>query len=105
MKIWIDDIRTPPSKGWIWVKTSSSALDVLDKNRNQIEMISFDHDLGGEDTAYVVANWIEAEASTGRFTRIKWQVHSMNVVGRQRISAAMKSAERFWDGKDSVQKG
>ena len=48
MKLWIDDIRKAPS-GWVWVKTSTEAIKML--LSRPIEEISFDHDLGGEDTA------------------------------------------------------
>lgn len=44
MKLWIDDIRTPPD-GWEWAKTSKEAIDVIDNN--EVSHISFDHDLGG----------------------------------------------------------
>lgn len=97
MKLWIDDIRTPPDKGWTWAKTAQNAIALL--THNKVEMVSFDHDLGATD-AYSVAMWIEKAASEGKIAPMKWKVHSMNVVGRQRITAAMKSAERFWANLD-----
>lgn len=96
MKLWIDDIRTPPRKGWVWAKTSARAIAILEKNSKNIEYVSFDHDLSYGDEAYDVANWIEAAAEEGKICRFKWGVHSMNIVGKQRITAAMSSAEKFW---------
>jgi len=94
MKLWIDDIRIAPND-WHWVKTSEEAIAAF--IYNTITEVSFDHDLGGEDTGYKVAEYIEFAAQFGFQPRIKWQVHSANPVGRKRIAAAMNSAERFWN--------
>lgn len=97
MKLWIDDIRTPPSEEWIWSKTSQDAINVLKWNR--VKEISFDHDLGSEEngTGYDVARWIEIEAFLGNMKCIKWYIHSANPVGRSNIEAAMKNANKYWN--------
>src|SRR5690348_2081796 len=54
MKIWVDDIRTPPDNTWIWAKTSHEAIVLLTLshvNDLDIEAMSLDHDLGGDDTS------------------------------------------------------
>ena len=94
MKLWLDDMRKPP-KGWKWAKTVDKAKDILFKNR--VEHISFDHDLGLKESGYDLACWIEARAANGWIDAMTWSVHSANTVGRQRIAAAMRSAERFWN--------
>lgn len=75
-KLWIDDIRLPP-QGYDWAKTSQEAIDYL--KDNSPEHISFDHDLGGEDTSRKVVLWLCENND-------KWpktaSVHSMNPVGR-----------------------
>lgn len=98
MKLWIDDVRPAP-EGWVWEKTSYDAIRRLlfvDPN-DRIDEISFDHDLGGDDTAIPVVKLIEVMAYAGTMKRIKWNVHSANPVGRDAIVAGMISAERFWD--------
>lgn len=49
MKIWHDDIRTPPEPGWTWVRTNKQAIRaLLDAELAGIEVteMSLDHDLG-----------------------------------------------------------
>jgi hypothetical protein len=94
VRLWLDDLRKPP-KGWKWVKNFDQAVKWLATNR--VEQISFDHDLGAGKSGYDVACWIEAGASRDWIGAVRWSVHSANTVGRERIKAAMRSAERFWN--------
>ena len=49
MKIWVDDIRTPPDDTWEWVKTSQEAIDLLESICEPgmlwvpLEKVSLDH--------------------------------------------------------------
>lgn len=95
MKIWLDDIRTPPGPDWNWVKTAEEAIGIL--YINDVEEISFDHDLGeNRGTGYDVARFIEHFAFLRQMFRIKWIVHSANTVGRNNIVAAMSRADIYW---------
>lgn len=98
MKIWIDDVRTPPfdEDPWVWVKTSAHATLIVDGCHTYITEISFDHDLGEEDTAYIVALYIEEKAYQNKMRRIKWHIHSQNPIGVDRIRAAMQRADMYW---------
>lgn len=59
MKLWIDDLRDAPHADWYIAKTSRDAIDILEHNNYEpIEEISFDHDLGGDDTARPVMLWM-----------------------------------------------
>ena len=29
IKIWLDDVRTPPSDDWIWIKSVNAAKDIF----------------------------------------------------------------------------
>lgn len=52
MRWYIDDIRTPPP-GWTVIRNSKTALIMVDGARKmgfKIQAMSFDHDLGGDDT-------------------------------------------------------
>lgn len=81
MKLWVDDERPAP-EGWTWAKTSEEAKRFLYFDRAfeyKIEEISFDHDLGGDDTTRVIVLWMLEHS-------IPWppvvRVHTMNNVGR-----------------------
>ena len=65
MKIWLDDERPMPSEFDVHARTADDAIRYIENN--DVELISFDHDLGREEngTGYDVANWIEAEAYLG----------------------------------------
>jgi hypothetical protein len=123
MKLWLDDVRTPPTgpdglwqsirckfavwfdlplvvrhrNEWIWVKTAAQATRMLETH--EVERISLDHDLGDEkaESGYDVASWIEWRAADGTLPRLQWDVHSMNAVGRGKITEALRSANRYWD--------
>ena len=99
MNLWIDDIRTPPEKGWMWARTDQESISVL--LQGNVVLVSF----GGFPGASLVAEWIADQAALGRISRLKWAVHTMKVVIKQRITAEMKSAEKFWldfEGKDAM---
>lgn len=94
MKLWIDDIRTPPDESWRWAKTSDEANDILcSLNEYWPTLISFDHDLGGEDTAMLVVDCIEQILFDGSLPVPSYTIHSMNPVGRNNIHAAMRQMQ------------
>lgn len=82
MKLWIDDLRTPPS-GWTWAKTPDEAIDIINTS-NKIDAISLDHDLGEDSdgqslsTRPVLLFLIENEIPVGEVF-----VHTANPVGGQ----------------------
>jgi len=101
MKIWLDDIRPMPDGFTHHAKNSSDAVEFICMNNYEIEKISFDHDLGGRDTGYIVACFIERIVREGKMkTFPEWAIHSANPVGKERINAAMRSAQRFYDMKE-----
>ena len=87
IKLWIDDIRTPPSNEWVWAKTvneARAAIRFYEHNINaDIIIISLDHDAGayysGGGDYIKVLDWLEEEnlVDTGYF----FHFHSMNPVG------------------------
>lgn len=90
-KIWIDDLRDPKDfveGDWIWVKSSAEAIQTLEdiKMKNEvIRAISFDHDLGGDDTTRPVVLWM----CENDFWPVAWMVHSMNNVGREWLTGML----------------
>ena len=89
MKIWIDDIRTPPSEDWVWIKSVNAAKryisTIVPYGVAEI-MLSVDHDAGdfaSDGGDYIeLLKWLEA---TKRNYPIR--IHSMNVVGRMNMEA------------------
>ena len=86
MKIWVDDIRTPPDDSWTWYKTSYEAIKSLEhglwlcQNKSAIyrdEIMSLDHDLGGDDTTRPVVLW----CCENNFWPVEVVVHSANPPG------------------------
>ena len=90
MKIWVDDIRPAP-EGWHWWTSSEMALFYLDQWKmlvaeNMIDapqIMSLDHDLGGDDTTRPIVIWmIEND-----FWPVEVRVHSANSVGYEWLTA------------------
>lgn len=91
MKIWVDDVRWPegtndiPSlarSGWTWLFTSEQAITMLSACQNQgvtVDVMSLDHDLGGDDTTRPVVLWM----CENDFWPVEVRVHSANPVGRE----------------------
>lgn len=92
MKIWVDDIRTPPDDSWRWCKSSQETIRYLvntkiavskgwvEKNK-AIEVMSLDHDLGKvgdiDDTSRYIVLWM----CENDFWPTEVVVHSANPVG------------------------
>jgi hypothetical protein len=100
-RLWVDDERPAPP-GWAQAFTASGAIGLIQAGR--VCELSLDHDLGppSAGTGYDVAAFVESEASAGRLPRLVWHVHSANPVGRERMRAALESAERFWLEREKV---
>lgn len=79
LKVWIDDERPTPY-GWVSAKTSLQAIELLEGLRLdnvQPAVVSFDHDLGGDDTSRRVVLWM----CENDFWPLEARVHSANPVG------------------------
>lgn len=79
MKVWLDDVRTPPDDTWQWAKTSDEAIAFL--RYESVSIISLDHDLGLYDDGKKVARFI-----TTMKVRPATIIHSMNPVGAKAMS-------------------
>lgn len=83
MKIWVDDIRKPPSKEYLWVRSVCDAIKHIiaeERKGSCIELVDLDHDAGdyvscGGDYIRVL-DWLER---TERNYPIR--IHSANPVG------------------------
>lgn len=84
MNLWIDDLRDPPpsDEGWLIARTSAEALNYLEASspEHPFPHISFDHDLGGDDTTRPVMLYLCEHPDKAPKTL---SVHSMNPVGKE----------------------
>jgi hypothetical protein len=103
MKIWLDDIRTPPDEGWEWAKTPSEAIALLDSA--DIEVISLDHDLGfdgeRELSGYQVVLWIEEAVALKSYDPPEMLVHSANPPAHERLLRAIDAIEQRVSARDA----
>lgn len=97
-KLFIDDERFPVTDDWVIVRTSQEAIDTL-LARGFPSFISFDHDLGGDDTSIVFINWLTDELIEGRLDIPKffdYYVHSQNCIGAENIRSKMDQLMRHF---------
>ena len=111
-KLFLDDLRQPPDFTWDVVRSYDQFITWIKLN-GVPDIISFDHDLGQEHYEFVdwSGNAIGTEIPYDKFTEktgydcAKWlveqgllprkyQVHSMNIVGKKNIEFIMESAYR-----------
>ncbi len=98
VKLWIDDQRPPPSQDWVWASNLKEAYEAIVRYP-LIKIISFDHDLGEEDTTMPIALWLEEQAYHGYGEPIIWRVHSYNPVGRRNLIDTLERADFYWEQK------
>ena len=92
MRLWVDDVRTPPSNDYKWVKNVHEAIIYIcqmtrPNGTHNIEILDLDHDagdyawMGGDYIA--ILNWMEMKG----INDIPIHIHSMNPVGMQNMKA------------------
>ena len=93
--LFIDDERFPNYDADI-VRSSQEAIQYIQTN-GMPDFISFDHDLGGDDTAMIVVDWI-INSYLDNQLKIKddfrFGVHSQNPIGKKNIEVKLN---RFLD--------
>jgi hypothetical protein len=101
-RLFIDDLRDPTSPDWVVARDSAAAIKLLETCGCPVE-ISFDHDLGGEDTAIpVVKRLIDLDLDCGGKyipEDFHFSVHSANPVGRENIGELLAGYLVFRSGK------
>lgn len=93
MKLWVDDERSAPDASWYDAADSSHAIRLLDiwsrfqeeiYPRTELEEVSLDHDLGGDDTGFKVLDWM---IEHGVWPKVL-TIHTSNPPARKRMPAA-----------------
>lgn len=92
--LYLDDLRTPPAdRDWVICRSTNEALAAI-SDFGPPGFISFDHDLGGEDTSMVFLRRLVNELWDGGTPPPAYQVHSANPVGVENIISFMESWKR-----------
>jgi len=92
MKMFIDDERFPVYETFVICRSSDEAIKFMEQNGIP-EEISFDHDLGGDDTSIKVINWMENALLDGKVEfpeNFQYSVHSQNPIGAANIRNKME---------------
>jgi len=89
--LFIDDERDPVNTTDVIARSSKEAIAAVEK-LGWPEHISFDHDLGGDDTAMVFVRWV-IERCIDEVSNIpfSWSVHSQNPIGAENIDRLLES--------------
>ena len=87
MKLWVDDIRTPPSDEWLWARSVNQAITAIKCYERSFTSdtiyINLDHDAGDfekDGGDYIrILDWLEQAkiVDTGYF----FYLHTQNPVG------------------------
>ena len=94
MKMYIDDIRDPKGDFDIIIRNSEDAKEYMIRNGCP-NYISFDHDLGADDTAMEVVKFMVSMDldMNGEFIPegFEFNIHSANPVGKANLLGYLKS--------------
>lgn len=98
-KLFIDDERFPVTDDWVIARSTSEAIGVV-MSFGVPNFISFDHDLGGEDTSMKFIHWLinflyDAEQNLKGFD---YYVHSQNPIGKDNIEGLMNQVINEFKG-------
>lgn len=91
-KMFIDDERFPVSDDFVVVRSSQEAITIVESSGIPY-YISFDHDLGGEDTSVVFIKWlVEFMLDNDKILPqdFEYYIHSQNPVGKANIEGWMQ---------------
>lgn len=92
--LYIDDLRTPPAdRDWLVCRSSQEALNRI-MDIGMPSFVSFDHDLGEDDTTMVFLRRLVNEVWDGKTAIPDYQIHSANPVGSLNIHSFMDSWRR-----------
>lgn len=92
MKLYLDDVRTPP-EGWILVSNIETMAFLV--STEDVTHISLDHDLGNTDpdnTGYDFMLWLEREVFLGSYNNHPFPLvtfHTENPVGRANMKRSL----------------
>lgn len=94
MRLYIDDIRNPKGSFDKITRSSTEAIDYITRYGCP-DFISWDHDLGNDDTSMIIVKWLvnmDLDLN-GEFIpdNFSWNIHSANPVGAENIDGYLTS--------------
>lgn len=101
MKIWLDDERSIPDSEWTLARSSRMAIELMRRWQEgyashqgyvRLDEVSLDHDLGGDDTGFIVLNWMVEHNVWPR----ELTIHTSNRPARERMLATANSEAPDW---------
>lgn len=98
--IFLDDLRIPSdiySTGdWVVIRSYAEFVEYATENHAEIDLISFDHDLGTDKTGYDAVCFVEYLVREGKFPNCEtFLAHSANPSGRAKIINAIRSIAEY----------
>ena len=123
MNVFLDDIRVPlmshnnerglgeefsDSKKWLIVRSYSNFVNVIDNHLNEIDLVSFDHDLADYDgekewTGKDAVDYLIKKCLDNDVKFPSWYVHSDNTSGKSNIIGVILNYLRVIEGIDVSQ--
>jgi hypothetical protein len=97
IKLYIDDLRQPPDNTWVVTRSYQETVDYIETN-GLPATISFDHDLGLEESGYDIAKWIVEQMLDKKLDfpeGFSYHVHSANPVGKQNIECLLDNFAKY----------
>lgn len=101
-KLFIDDLRMPPTEDWVIARSSQEAWDIV-QILGAPDIISYDHDLGEEDTSMLFIHRLilhKLENPDFNFP-VNYTIHSANPVGVKNIDGLLRSFIRTLDNDNA----
>lgn len=96
-KLYIDDLRQPPDNTWVVTRSYQETVDYIELN-GLPATISFDHDLGLEESGYDIAKWIVEKVLDKEVDMpddFAYKIHSANPVGAKNIHSLLSNFLNF----------
>lgn len=90
--LFLDDLRTVPS-GFVGVRSYKEFTDFI-INNGLPDFISFDHDLGLEESGYDCAKWLVNYCLDNNIRLPQFDVHSQNPVGKENIKSLLNNFKK-----------
>lgn len=105
MKLWLDDIFPPTvssiqpdAKDWLWVKNYDAFVKAIEAHEGEIELISYDNDLGEEKEGKHCFNMMESILHDGYLANLKRVIlHSDNSSAVNSLLTAKDSLDRYFN--------
>lgn len=93
LKLYLDDLRPIP-EGFVGVRSYSEFVIFITQN-GLPDYISFDHDLGLQESGFDCAKWLVNYCLDNVKPIPKFVVHSQNPVGKQNIESLLNNFNKI----------